>query len=356
MVNDFVTKVRKFRLVGVSETPSKTTRSTCVGFLFTSSETKKLKSTKHHSVMTMSGNDGALTVKLALTAAPSAPRVPIVIEKTITPSQLREKAAEETKIPLDEIRVIFRGRMITNDNSKEAIAEYKLESDCVLHCMGKPAESAAAAAAPASTPSTAAAAGSSVSFLPPAAAAPMNTTNTTGGDSLQVALGTLRSSNSAADYLTAVTTLDKILSNCVDKPLEEKYRTVKKQNAAFQRRLGGLQGGHNAMLACGFVVQGQGDEESYVLVASPEAWPKLLATKAQVAAAVTEAKSAAGTTSAPPAAGGGFGGARLPPVGMGPGMPVGMGAGGVPPNMQNAMSNLMADPNALQSMLQVRTN
>jgi hypothetical protein len=150
--------------------------------------------------------------------------------------------------------------------------------------------------------------------------------------------------------------LDKILSNCVDKPLEEKYRTVKKQNAAFQRRLGGLQGGHNAMLACGFVVQGQGDEESYVLVASPEAWPKLLATKAQVAAAVTEAKSAAGTTSAPPAAGGGFGGARLPPVGMGPGMPVGMGAGGVPPNMQNAMSNLMADPNALQSMLQVSTN
>lgn len=176
-----------------------------------------------------------------------------------------------------------------------------------------------------------------------------STTASAGGDSLQVALSTLRSSNSAADYLTAVTTLDKILSNCIEKPLEEKYRTVKKQNAAFQRRLGGLQGGHNAILACGFVVQGQGDEECYVLLASPEAWPKLLATKAQVSAAVTAAKSAAGTTSAPPAAavGGGFGGAS--------GMPAGMGAGGVPPHMQNAMSNLMADPNALQSMLQVRT-
>lgn len=319
--------------------PTDSTRSTDCRFflLFTS-----MKMT----TMTSGNDDGALTVNLTLTGAPSAPRVPIVIEKTTTPSQLREKAAQETKIPLDQIKIIFRGRLIANDNSKEAIAEYKLENDCVLHCMGKPVESAPAASAPASTPS-AAAAGSSVSFLPPAAAAPMNNTSTSasaGGDSLQDALNTLRSSNSASDYLTAVSTLEKILSNCIDKPLEEKYRTVKRQNAAFQRRLGGLQGGHNAILACGFVVQGQGAEESYVLVASPEAWPKLLATKQKVSTAVMETKSAAGTTSAPPAAAaaGGFGGASLPPVGM----PAGMGA---------AMSNLMADPNALQAMLQVRT-
>ena len=42
-MNDFVTELRKFRLVGVPGTPSKTTRSTCVGFLFTSSETRKHK-------------------------------------------------------------------------------------------------------------------------------------------------------------------------------------------------------------------------------------------------------------------------------------------------------------------------
>lgn len=311
----------------------------------------------------MSGDDGTLTVNLTLTGAPSAPRIAIVIEKTATPSQLREKAAEATKIPLSSIKLIFRGRLIANDDSKEVVVEYKLENDCVLHCMGKPVESATAAAATSNTPAAATsstvAAGSSVSFLPQAAAAaPTNTTATTfgGGDSLQVALNSLRSSNSAADYLTAVTTLDKILSNCVEKPLEEKYRTVKRQNAAFQRRLGGIEGGHAAMLAAGFVVQGQGgDDEAYVLHASPEAWPKLVSTKAKVASAVLAAKSAAGATSAPPAVGAGFGGASMPP--MGAGMPAGMGAGmpagGVPPNMQNAMSNLMADPNALQAMMQV---
>jgi hypothetical protein len=143
--------------------------------------------------------------------------------------------------------------------------------------------------------------------------------------------------------------------------MEEKYRSVKKQNAAFQRRLGGLPGGDAAMLAAGFVVEGQGADESYVLHASAEAWPKLVATKARVVAAVREAKSSTVGSVPPPA--GGFGnmtgmGAGMPGMGAG-GMP-GMGAGGMPgmgsPEMQNAMANMMSDPNALQSMLQVRAS
>jgi hypothetical protein len=50
-------------------------------------------------------------------------------------------------------------------------------------------------------------------------------------------------------------------------------------------------------------------------------------------------------------------GAGMP--GMGSSMP-GMGVGGMPgmgaPDMQYALANMMADPNALQSMLQVRTS
>jgi hypothetical protein len=133
--------------------------------------------------------------------------------------------------------------------------------------------------------------------------------------------------------------------------MEEKYRSVKKQNAAFQRRLGGLTGGDAAMLAAGFVVEGQGADESYVLHASADAWPKLVATKARVEAAVREANSSTAGSVPPPA--GGFGSM----TGMGEGMH-GMGAGGMSgmgsPEMQNAMSNMMSDPNALQSMLQVR--
>lgn len=307
----------------------------------------------------MATDNDTLTVNLTLTAAPSAPRMSVILEKTATPSQLHAKVAEETKIPISSLKLIFRGRLIADDDSKEVVTEYKLEDGCVLHCMGKPAAGGQNTAATSGVAAAAAptAAGSSVSFLPPTAP---TAAAAAGGDSLQAALNTLRSSNSPSVYLTAVTTLEKILSNCVEKPMEEKYRIVKKGNAAFQKRIGGLQGGEAAMLASGFVLEGEGDQQSYVLHASPEAWPKLVATKTKVSAAVVEAKSAAGAASGPPPpAAAGFGGASIPPAmgagmpGIGAGMP-GMGAGGVPPNMQNAMSNLMSDPNALESMLQVR--
>ena len=308
--------------------------------------------------MTMSSEEN-LTVSLTLTAVQSSPRVPLVIDKKATPSELRLKAAEATKIPLSSLKLIFRGRLIADDETNDVVSEYKLEDDCVLHCMGKPVESQeTASAAATATPATSTVpAGSSVSFRPQPAAAPAALSAAGGGqDPLQAALNTLRSSNSASVYLTAVTTLDKVLSNCIDHPLEEKYRRVKKQNAAFQRRLGGLHGGDAAMMAAGFVLEGQGSDESYILKPSPEAWPKLLDTKNKVSAAMAEAQSAAGSAVPPPpaaAAAAGFGGASMPPMsGLGAGMP-GMGAG-VPPNMQNAMQNLMSDPNALQSMLQVR--
>lgn len=304
--------------------------------------------------MTDDAND-TLTVNLTLTAAPASPRVSLTIEKTATPTQLRAQAAEATKIPLASLRLIFRGRLISDDDSKQVVSEFKLEDECVLHCMGKPIATLETTS-PAATP-TSTAAGSSVSFLPPVTAPSVAPTPT---DPLQAAFSTLRSSNSSSVYLTAVTTLEKILSNCVNHPMEEKYRSVKKQNAAFQRRLGGLPGGDAAMLAAGFVLEGEGAEESYVLRASAEAWPKLVATKARVEAAVREAKSSTAASVPPPA--GGFGGVP----GMGAGMPgmgaslPGMGAGGIPgmgsPDMQNAMANMLADPNALQSMLQVRTS
>lgn len=55
--------------------------------------------------------------------------------------------------------------------------------------------------------------------------------------------------------------------------MEEKYRKVKKNNAAFQRRLGGLSGGDAAMKAAGFVVENDATdsgEEVYMMHASAE--------------------------------------------------------------------------------------
>jgi hypothetical protein len=156
-----------------------------------------------------------------------------------------------------------------------------------------------------------------------------------------------------------VTTLEKVLSNIISNPMEDKYRKVKKQNAAFQRRLGGLAAGDAAMKAAGFVSQTADGEEVYMMEASAEAWPSLLRTKATVDAAAREAKAAANQSTAPPQPAGMGGMPGMPAgngamPGMGGGMPQGMPAGMGGQDMQNAVANLMADPNALQSMMQVR--
>ncbi|EJK56320.1 hypothetical protein THAOC_23825, partial [Thalassiosira oceanica] len=61
--------------------------------------------------------------------------------------------------------------------------------------------------------------------------------------------------------------------------MEEKYRSVKRSNAAFQRRLGGVPGGHEFMLAAGFALTTKDGEEYYVLEASESKWTGLVAAK-----------------------------------------------------------------------------
>jgi PUB domain/Ubiquitin family len=330
---------------------------------------------------TMADNDGtaaatttatSITLHLTVTAEQGAPRVPLQIQPTTTTAtQLRHAVSTATKIPLASLKLIFRGRLIADNDVQMAVEEFKLEDGSVLHCMGKPVvtnnndEAAVSTAAGASTssviaPSAAAAAAptvpvasAAVNLLPtqPQAAAVGNSTLS----NLQAALQTLRSYNPPKVYQTAVQTLDKILVNITTHPLEEKYRTVKKQNAAFTKRLGGLQGGDDAMRAAGFVVELDAGEQVYRMRPSPEAWPRLMATKAMLEAAVRDAQTslhpATAAAAAPVVAVGGGG------LGM-PGFPGGMGGGMamMPDAMQQqAAANLMANPAALQQMLQVRT-
>jgi len=283
-------------------------------------------------------NADSLMVNLTLTAVPNSARVSLSVLKSDSPSDLRRKTAEATKIPLDTLRLIFRGRLIGDQLETNVVDEFKLEEGCVIHCMGKPTESAPHAAATTS-PAGPTVTMTSSTFLPPAAG---------GGDPLQTALTTLRSSNSAAVFAAAVSTLDKVLANITSHPLEEKYRKLKRENAAFQRRLGGLRGGHDAMLAVGFTVVSTDGDESYVIQPSPEAWPKLVSAQAVISQAVRDSQSAAGV-SAPPVST-----ARSPMMGMpgmGSGIP-GMPPGGLTPEMHAAAAQMMSDPHALQGMLQ----
>jgi PUB domain/Ubiquitin family len=289
-----------------------------------------------------------LTLQLTVTAEQGAPRVPLTIPKTITATTLRERVSETTKIPKASLKLIFRGRLIADDDSKEAVPEFKLEDGSVVHCMGKPvkdveaAEPSATAVPASSTARTAAASMPSVPIVRPNVGVPVVPVAPV--DPLQAALQTLRASTSPGDYLTAVSTLEKVLSNIANNPMEDKYRKVKKENAAFQRRLGGRNGGDAAMQACGFSSGTDNGEEVYSMQASADAWPKLMASKATVAAAVSEAQSAANQATAPPVP-------SMP--GMGTFTP-GFGGGIGSPGMHDAVQNIMANPAALQNMLQVR--
>lgn len=294
-----------------------------------------------------------ITIQLTVTAAQGAPRVPLtLVDPSITPTELRKQAAEATKIPLAAIKIIFRGRLLADSETLAAIAEYKLEEGSVLHCMGKPSETDVAASV---TGARTAATLPTVSVQAPISGVASSTVATAatipGVNHLEAALTVLRTSNSPAAYQTAVTTLDKILSNIIENPMEEKYRALKVQNAAFQRRLGGLPGGDAAIKACGFTVETVDGDDKYCMAASAEKWPALLEAKHAVGQAVRIANL--GTRAPPPNFAGG--GSMMPGFG-------GLGdAGGLPPmagigspEMQQAVAQMVSNPERVQHMLQVR--
>lgn len=283
----------------------------------------------------------SITVHLTLANVPNASRVSVIVKAEDTPGVFRENAATATKIPLDKIRLIFRGRLVGNESDKKVIEDFKLEDDSVIHCMGKPEEQEQPINSP--LPSTAGAQvkvnNNKASSIPSA---------TDNSKNLTAALFSLRTSNSPAAYLTAVTTLDKVLSNITGNPTEEKYRKVKRGNAAFNKRLGSLPGGEAAMLAAGFLIENIDGEECYMMHPSEDAWLKLMASKAEVERAVKSAKDSSASAGIPPPGNAVEGPAvpSMPGLGM-PGMPP------MTPEMQRAAAQMMQNPQQLQAMMQV---
>jgi PUB domain/Ubiquitin family len=236
-----------------------------------------------------------ITIQLTVTASQGAPRIPLEISTSITASELRDESSKVTKIPLSSLKLIFRGRMITDDPTKHAVTEFNIEEGSVLHCIGKPAENSIQPPAITSVPSTIPTV--SVASTNTATTAPPPVSTDVGADRLVFALQALRSTNPPATYQTAVTTLDKILSNIVDNPMDEKYRKVKKQNPAFQRRLGGVNGGDAVMTAVGFSSVTVDGEDVYLLKANADAWPMVVANRVTVGSAVRDSKVLTNQTS-----------------------------------------------------------
>ena len=231
--------------------------------------------------------------------------------------------------------------MITDKSDNNVVEEFKLEDECVVHVMGKAV--ASTPAAPPAVPAAAAVAGASVTI-------PTNTASSSSSSAppLQQALTALKL-NPPPTYKTALSTASKLLNNIISNPMEEKYRSIKKSNAAFNKRLGGVQGGEALLLAAGFELE----DGVFVLKPSEEAWPKLVEAGTVIGNALKEAEASSNVSA--PAAGTGFGaaGSGVPPMGA-PNMGSMPGLGGIGgPGMQAAMQNMLSNPEALQNMMNV---
>ena len=336
-----------------------------------------------------------MTIQLTLTALPGAPRIPLDVTLTddtdtavvTTSSDLRQLVSSRTNIPLSTLRLIYRGRLITDnttDTTMNVITEYKLENGSVLHCMGKPSVTTTETSPEVVTASsTGTIAGNSIGSTPVTtnAAAPTSTVSATTATtpasasstssssssvpSLQSALETMRASNAMTIYAKCVKTLQKVLVNIIDHPLEEKYRTIKVNNAAFQKHFHHVHNSTTVLLACGFrwIHPDEPENAAYTMNASPEQWPTLLQSKATIDRAVQQSTVTASSITASAAAATGPGTMRpfgnnssssssssgnafpFPPAG---------GAMPDPAALQQQIANVMSNPQQIQAMMQVR--
>ena len=145
--------------------------------------------------------------------------------------------------------------------------------------------------------------------------------------------------------------------------MEEKYRSIKKSNPAFAKRLGSLVGGHDLLVAAGFTITTKDNIEYYTLVPSETAWPTLVKAKEEVGKLLlsenqTSATSTTAATSSGSGLGGGWDGTGIPPTTVtgglgapGSGLPsFGGGMGGGQPDMAQ-MQSMLSDPNMMQRVM-----
>ena len=137
----------------------------------------------------------------------------------------------------------------------------------------------------------------------------------------------------------------------MSQPTEAKYRSIKKSNPAFLRRLGSLPGGPDLLFAAGFVVEVKDDSldgrtENYVLTPSADAWPRLVATRDEIGRELSgmERGGVYRSTNAGGAVGvgGGHNAPQPPPPSAFP--------GGIMPD-PSAIQSMLRDPNMLQNVM-----
>ena len=77
---------------------------------------------------------------------------------------------------------------------------------------------------------------------------------------MRAAIAGIRSSNPPDVGATALRTIGTIVGNIIRDPHEAKYRTLKRSNAAFDRRVGSVPGAAAFLRSCGFTETAEGWE------------------------------------------------------------------------------------------------
>lgn len=256
-----------------------------------------------------------LNISLSLTS--SSQRIPLTIKSNVNAVELHEQVSSVTNVPKASLKLIYRGRLISNKEEEEDVVQkYKLEDGCVIHCMGKPTSTAT---------DVAAAANSNNNNNP--------TTTTTATLAMALRSFQVQCGTNHDKYVTALKTLSKILENIVANPTEEKYRKLKCSNAAFSKRLGSE--AKDVLLKCGFDFYSEGGEEDYFLITpSAEKWEWITQAKTAVDQQLLLVSSTSATTTA-----------------TGPAFRNNVPSSTVGNINTPMMQNVLNDPNAFSSML-----
>jgi hypothetical protein len=245
---------------------------------------------------------------------------------------LMEAIEDATGYAVADQRIIFKGSFLKDMDKK--LSEHGVSPEVVVHLVPKPGAKpmasagaeprASAAAAPAPAPALVAAKSPLEACFERMARAP------------------------EAERLTALRTLQKIVENVVDAPLEPKYRKIKRGNAALAKRLDPVDGAFDCLTALGFSGAVEDGEQLLVLDATEEAWAKMLTGNARLKAGIAALEAPAPVQQPP---------TPMPmPMPMPFGAPFGLGQGGPPPLGGADMASLMSNPMVQQRMQQIMSD
>jgi hypothetical protein len=230
-----------------------------------------------------------LTIKIRQVNGDPDINLPPVSAST-TVAGIKSEIEKMTQVPVVAQRLIYKGKILQDTETME-FHQVKNGETFVFQVVKKllaeaqAVSSSSQAQAPTSPQQQQASSSpaAAVQAAVPATGAATTTATNTGPPEMIRAMDFLCSSNSQDNSHLALNTLLKVIDNIITHPQEPKYQKIKKSNAVFQRKLGGVVGGEACILAAGFTDDGEG---SYALTASAEAWDHINACRDCVAVRV----------------------------------------------------------------------